>query len=98
MTSSNKIYSKSSKYTFFALILGCISLVGLGYLVLEVNKLDKEFGALIRDRAGYTERLEQVKKDLELTENAQNSAWTKRIILILKFKRKNLRPKDSRMK
>lgn len=58
--------------------MGCLSLAGLGYLIIEVNKLDQEFGALIRDKAGYTERLDQVKKEVEFAEKAQNTAWAEK--------------------
>ena len=80
MTESNKTYRKSSRNTAVALALGGAAILGSGFLVVQVNSLDRRYGRIEENLVYYTGELQSARQQLarareqfrELSDQNQN--------------------------
>ena len=66
MTESNKTYRKSSRNTAVALFLGGAAIIASGFLVMQVNSLDRRYGRIEENLTYYTEQLNSEQQRLEI--------------------------------
>lgn len=78
MTQSNKTFRKSSLHSWTAALLALLALAGCGALWIVVGQLEQEFGSLIRDRAGYEQRLQEIRAEVAAEERKRGQVWDHR--------------------
>ena len=65
MTESNRTYRKSTRNTAIALVLGGAAILATGYLIVEVNSLDRKYGRIEENLGFYTSELQSKQRQLE---------------------------------
>lgn len=67
MTGSNKTYLKARRNTTLALSLAGVAIVASGFLILQVNSLDRKYGRVEENLGYYTGELQLAQQQLEST-------------------------------